>query len=321
LKIPACCKQGLLRVHSLFPHLLKYLPAMNHFLAKLLHAERLTEIVDIGANPIDGHPPYQQMLKQGLCRVTGFEPQAKALHYLQSHQSTHERYLPYAIADGQAHTLNVYRASGMTSLLEVDPTSLDVFNRLKPFCKLKHRIPLQTKTLDDIQELHHLDFLKMDIQGSELSVLQYGTQRLTQTVAIQCEVSFIPLYKHQPTMGELDIELRKQGFIPHCFTNIKQWPIPPYKVDNDPRKPLHQIIEADMVYVRNFLDASELTHEQLKHLALIMHYCYQSYDLTLRCVGLLEQRQILKKGSSQTYQQTLEHALNGPLLPSPNFSD
>ncbi len=37
----------------------------------LLNAERLTEVVDIGANPIDGDPPYKPMLQAGLCRVTG----------------------------------------------------------------------------------------------------------------------------------------------------------------------------------------------------------------------------------------------------------
>ena len=31
-------------------------------LAQLLQVERLTEIVDIGANPIDGDPPYKILL-------------------------------------------------------------------------------------------------------------------------------------------------------------------------------------------------------------------------------------------------------------------
>ena len=33
------------------------------------------DVVDIGANPIDGDPPYRLLLDAGLCRVTGFEPQ------------------------------------------------------------------------------------------------------------------------------------------------------------------------------------------------------------------------------------------------------
>lgn len=48
-------------------------------LAGLLRAERLTAVVDIGANPIDGEPPYKKMLAKRLCTLVGFEPQADAL--------------------------------------------------------------------------------------------------------------------------------------------------------------------------------------------------------------------------------------------------
>jgi hypothetical protein len=48
-------------------------------LRELLSPSRLTHVVDVGANPIDGQPPYKPMLTQGLCRVTGFEPQRDAL--------------------------------------------------------------------------------------------------------------------------------------------------------------------------------------------------------------------------------------------------
>jgi len=47
-------------------------------ITELLRPERLTAVLDIGANPIDGEPPYKGMLAAGLCTVTGFEPQAEA---------------------------------------------------------------------------------------------------------------------------------------------------------------------------------------------------------------------------------------------------
>lgn len=51
-------------------------------LLKLLMPKRLTSVVDVGANPIDGDPPYKILLQKRLCRVTGFEPQAEALAVL-----------------------------------------------------------------------------------------------------------------------------------------------------------------------------------------------------------------------------------------------
>lgn len=273
--------------------------------ADLISPQRITEVVDVGANPIDGEPPYASMLSAGLCRVTGFEPQEQALLELQQKQGTNERYLPYAVGDGGAHTLNICVASGMTSLFEPDPTTLDLFDVLRPLGEITSRVPLKTRRLDDIPEVRYLDFLKIDIQGGELAVFKGGAAKLSQAVTVQTEVSFVTLYKNQPSLGDIDLEMRRQGFIPHCFATVKRWPIAPCVIDNNPRKPVNQLLEADAVYVRDFSRPELMSDEQLKHLALIVHHCYGSIDLALRCVMLLEQRQVLKHGAQQQYMKLL----------------
>ena len=278
---------------------------MSRILSDLLSPERITEVVDVGANPIDGDPPYKPMLAAGLCRVTGFEPQQAALRELERKKGPNERYLPYAVGDGAAHTLNMCRAPGMTSLLQPDPKTLDLFGALKPLAEVIERIPVQTRTLDEIAEVERLDFLKIDIQGGELAVFQGGTARLAQAVAIQTEVSFVTLYRDQPGFGEVDLELRGQGFLPHCFAEVTRWPIAPFAVKDDPRQPLKQLLEADIVYVRDLSRPGLIRDEQLKHLALIAHHCYRSFDLALRCVMLLEHRQALKPGAQQAYVRLL----------------
>ena len=255
-------------------------------LHELLKPQRLTEIADIGANPIDGDPPYKPLLEAGLCRVTGFEPQREALAELQRRKGTNERYLPYAVGDGGIHTLKVCRASGMTSLFEPDPATLALFEVLAPLGEVVQRLEMPTCRLDDVAEIERLDFLKIDIQGGELAVFRSGKSKLSQAVAIQVEVSFITLYQNQPSMGEIDIELRAQGFVPHCFAAVKQWPIAPCVINGDPRRALNQLLEADIVYVRDFAHPENFSDEQLKHLALIAHHCYKSFDLALRCVML-----------------------------------
>lgn len=268
----------------------------------LLSPQRLTYVVDVGANPIDGEPPYTPMLAAGLCHVTGFEPQHEALLKLQRKKGPRECYLPYAVGDGDAHTLNICRGSGMTSLFEPDPATLDLFEFLKPFAQVIERVLLQTRRLDDISEIQHVDFLKIDIQGGELAVFKGGKAKLTETVAIQTEISFVKLYKGQPDLGDIDLELRSQGFLPHCFAAIKRWPIAPCV---DPGRPFNQVLEADIVYVRDFAHADSMSDEQLKHLALIAHHCYRSFDLALRCVMLLVQRQALEAGTRQRYLEIL----------------
>lgn len=165
---------------------------------------------------------------------------------------------------------------------------------------------IETRRLDEIAEIDHLDFLKIDIQGSELMVFRSGQSKLASAVAIQTEVSFITLYKDQPTIGEVDLELRRQGFVPHCFAAVKKWPIRPWGIGKDPRRALNQVMEADLVYVRDIVHAQHMSDEQLKHLALIAHHCYDSFDLALRCLTELEKRGALAEGAGPNYLSSVD---------------
>jgi FkbM family methyltransferase len=241
------------------------------------------------------------MLQAGLCEVTGFEPLPEALAELEKRRSPRERYLPYVVADGQKHQLRICKAGGMTSLFEPDMATLSLFDVLKDLGQVVARTEVESRRLDDIAEITSLDFLKMDIQGSELMVLQHGRNKLRHAVAVQAEVSFITLYHNQPAMGEIDGELRRQGFIPHCYAHIKKWPVSPLVINNDPRMALNQLLEADIVYIRDIARPDLLSDEQLKHLALVAHYCYRSFDVAAHCLNLLMQRSALSANALKTY--------------------
>ena len=264
-------------------------------LRDLLSPLRLTHVVDTGANPLDADKPhYLPMLNANLCHVTRFEPRGKPLLALQHQCGPNERYLPYAVGDG-----------GMTSLLEPDPTTLELFPTLRQSGEVIERAPLQTRRLDDIDEITHLDLLKIDIRGGHLAVYRHGHEKLAEAVAIQTEVSFVTSRQSEPPFGEVDSELRSQGFIPHCFTELRRSPIGNVPLGSGTRPPPNQLTEADVVYVRDFAQPDFVTDEQLKHLALIAHHCYGSIDLTLRSVVLLEERQVLETGSAQRYLRLL----------------
>ena len=275
------------------------------FLTQILAPNRPTAIVDVGANPIDGAPPYKAMLEAGLCDVVGFEPQPDALARLQAMAGPRERYLPYALGDGTSRTMNICGIEGMSSLLVPDPAQLALFNLFPIWGEVKNTIPVSTRRLDDIAEIANMDFLKMDIQGCEREVLTHGQRKLADTVAIQTEVSFVPLYKDQPTLGQMDLMLRDLGFLPHCFAEVKVWPLAPTVVGGQPNRGLRQLLEADMVYVRDFTRAGDMSTEQWKHLALIAHHCYRSVDLAARALNMLAQLGTVPADTSERYLSSL----------------
>jgi hypothetical protein len=196
----------------------------------------------------------------------------------------------------------------MTSLLLPDPHALSHFAKFAEWGSVLSEHPVQTHRLDDIAEIGELDFLKIDVQGSELAVFGSGRRKLKQAVAIQTEVSFVGLYKEQPTFGDIDLELRKQGFVPHAFTAVKQRMIAPLSDPANPHAAMNQLLEADIVYVRNFMRPGDLTVEQLKHLAMIAHHCYRSFDLAANCIHHLIARKAIPDQAIRDYMAAFQGA-------------
>lgn len=276
-----------------------------HELRDILAPGRLSHVVDIGANPIGGEPPYKGMLAAGLCRVTGFEPQPGALEELNRAKGANETYLPWAVGDGAVRSLKICRHSGLSSTLEPDPRALEVFALFKAGAEVLQRLDVQTHRLDDIPEVAEVDFLKIDIQGGELAVLRHAREKLRHAVVIQTEISFATLYQGQPGCGEIDSELRAQGFMPFCFQAIRPYDVSPATINRWSLAGTKQLLEADLVYVRNYMEPAALDAAQLKQLCLIMHHCYGAYDLCLSTLMRLRQGGEVSPAGVQRYVNLL----------------
>src|SRR5438067_8684511 len=268
-------------------------------------------VADVGAAFFGERPPYQPLHDAGLCRLFAFEPDESRLAGLREHVGPAATILPFAVADGRKATLHVC-PGGMTSLLEPDARSLALFNLLPEIGKVERTVAVSTRRLDDVDEVPAVDFLKIDAQGSELRVFQNARKKLRTCVAIQTEISFVALYKGQPPFGDIDRELRSQGFMPHCFTSVKRWPIAPIQRDNDPKKPFNQLLEADIVYVRDIVNMPLLSNDQLKKIALIVGHCYGSIDLAIRCMLELQRRSVVPAGAAEKYMEEVNRKTRAP---------
>ncbi len=279
---------------------------MTDFLIDMLRPQRLTHIVDIGANPIDGPAPYQELLQKQLCQVTGFEPQREAFKELNAKKTGSETYLPYAIGDGSEANFHICAYPGFSSLLKPCARALAVFPEFTANAHILDVEKIQTHRLDDIPELSAFDFLKIDVQGSELNVFRNAKKHLENVVVIQLEMSFVPLYENQPALGSVDSFLRDAGFLPHCFAAVKHWKFGPVVTPGHQYK---QLLEADMVYVKNLISPL-LSSEQLKQMAIVLHHVYQSYDAVGYCISLLQNRGVLGVSSLGDYVRHLNDQLH-----------
>jgi FkbM family methyltransferase len=259
---------------------------------ELLHLNEKINVADIGASAIAETPVYKELIEKGLGHLFAFDGDERHITKLQNLYGSNATILNDFLGDGEEHTAYVcHENSGMTSLLKPSKQALGFFNGFTSFGEVLKQEQVATKTLNEVSEIDHLHFIKMDIQGSELSVLENGMKKLSDCVAIQLEISFICLYENQPTFGDTDVWMRKHGFAPHCFLDIKRWSIAPTVQQNNFRIPFNQLLEADIVYIKDPLDMPSWTPSQLKMMAVIADNFFASTDLAVHCL-----KELVRKG-------------------------
>src|ERR1700677_290332 len=263
-------------------------------LRALLQTQLQIKIVDIGANPVDGKPPYLPLLEANGARVLGFEPQADALAKLNAAKSANETYLPHAVGDGKNHTLHICAVSGMTSLLRPNPAVLNLMHGFPEWGLVVQTEEIATRRLDDIPEAADMDLLKIDIQGAELMVMENGIHALKNALLVHTEVEFMPMYVDQPLFGDVDQFLRRQGFVLHRLEEVRSRVLKPLLVNNDIYAGLSQWFWSDALYIRDFTRLDLFSTDQLLKLSLILHECYGSYDLVLYLLGEYDRRSATK---------------------------
>jgi FkbM family methyltransferase len=247
-------------------------------IAPILPALPRLKIVDVGAAVSQGGPAYAKLIRALPCDVIGFEPVPEECEKLNALKMPGHLYLPYAIGDGSARTFYECHSADTSSLLEPNNALADKFQSLEEPLRVVGTRAVQTRRLDDLAETSGADFLKLDVQGGELLVLQGAEERLRDVLIVHTEVEFLPLYKGQPLFADIDSFLRARGFAFHTMTPFGRT-FKPMLFNNSIYALVNQLIWADAVYVRDFMAFMDVPAQSLLKLAAILHENFQSFDL------------------------------------------
>jgi FkbM family methyltransferase len=250
------------------------------FFFKYFPLSESIQVMDVGAAAIAETPNYKKLVNSGVANLHVFEGDRRQIDSIRESFGPKVSIYQDFLFDGKPASLFVASpASGMTSLLKPCLEALSFFNGFQDFGQVHKVKTVDTSRLDDLKNLPQLDFIKMDIQGAELNVLKNGIDQVQNCLAIQLEVSWMHLYENQPSFGEVDVWMRSQGFVPHSFINLKRWSITPTIFDGNFRIPGNQLLESDILYIKNPFNYIYFTDSQLVKLIWLSHYIFQSFDL------------------------------------------
>ena len=176
-------------------------------------------VLDVGANVGQYSSDIRSHGYGG--QIISFEPLSSAFAVLAGLARSDARWEVRRTAVGEKAgeaTLNIAGNSAsssllpmMTSHLSAAPTSAYVGSEM---VKVQ---TLDALLLENIAPTEKV-WLKMDCQGYELPVLRGATAVLPHVVAIECEMSLIPLYQGEPLVEDVIREIAALGLRPAMFT-------------------------------------------------------------------------------------------------------
>jgi len=256
---------------------------MMESIAELIEQIPRIRILDIGAMPIHGESPsYDPLISLGNVQLVGIDPYEWVRGELQTiykGRCEHD-FFTAVIGDGGPKRFNVCAMQSRSSVFQPNCQHSRQFIGFEKPQEIIKTIEVESDTLDSLFPHEVFDFIKVDIQGSELECIQYGNRVISAATVLEIEVEFLEQYSNQPLFADIDILLRRLGFIFHSFMGFGTAPRKTgiFAFDQTPRNThCKQWIWSDAVYVKPPEDLKE--NHDLLVAAVTLHECYQSYDL------------------------------------------
>jgi len=203
---------------------------------KIMSTLGIDLVLDVGANVGRYGRELYEAVYHGS--VVSFEPVSSLFAELRQTAAGRPNWSCHHLALGETDgTAEINVAHEMSSLLPRSPSA----NGSIPFTDTR-REQIKIAKLDSIRDqvfgVHQRIWLKMDVQGFELSVLKGAAQSLTDIVAVEAEMSLWAFYSGQPGYRELIDHLDGCGF--------GLWSVQPGHRDPDTAR----MIEMDGIFVR-----------------------------------------------------------------------
>ena len=254
---------------------------------KFIETKTPIKICDIGASLKDKTKFIEELFISTNSTLIGFEPNNDEFKKLEE-DNPRKKYYNFGIGDGKEKILNICKAVGMSSFLEPDFDYLNNFYGFDKWSQIVSKVKVKTKKLSDISD--KIDFLKIDVQGYESEIINYGKDKIDDCLVIQLETSPTPIYKNEKTHSATILELEKLGFTLHMFNNLNTRSFKPTIVNNNPYTGINHLFQVDCVLIKNLKIINDYEIESLKKLILILFYSFKSYDLVDYLVRLLDKK-------------------------------
>ena len=144
-----------------------------------------------------------------------FEPDKKEYQRIKSNAGDNSIVLQTALLDMKKETdFYICKNQELSSVYLPNFKVINNYNNPGRF-EVIDKIRLTTDKLDNVlkkNKIKNSDFIKLDTQGSELSLLNGSKDYLEHTIGLQVEAGFVELYDQQPLFNDVDMFMKSMNF-------------------------------------------------------------------------------------------------------------
>lgn len=191
---------------------------------EILRTKHVDLLLDVGGNV----GAWGQLIRRTGYggRIASFEPVSSAFAKLQQTAATDAGWECHRLALGDrngAAEIGVSENLGSSSFLEIERRHVEA----SPGAHYVTRESVELARLDSMMpklgDPQERIYMKLDVQGYELKVLEGAAATLPRVVAIETEVNLVKLYEGQPSICDLLAALEPIGFelfaLEPCFVD------------------------------------------------------------------------------------------------------
>lgn len=272
-------------------------------------------LLDIGARGGVGWP-WNTAPKNTLDIIL-VEPDPTEVDVLK--KQTQGKVIPYALWNKEVElTLNINNSPGTSSVFESNMSFLQQFDDAQRFM-VKDKITMKTKTVDGLaknNEISVIDFVKIDVQGGELAILQGGKSFFEQNiVGLEVEVEFASMYKNQPLFSDVDVFVREKLGLELWDIRKAYWK---YKQQKYQAPLKGRLIFGDALYLRpvstlnSWLSKMDkITATEKIHALITTTVAYGFLDYALTLINSDFIKEYLSKEDKRVYTQHIARISDG----------
>ncbi len=170
-------------------------------------------IIDAGAR-YGLHPSWQEL--KDLCEFHLFDIDQAECERLQNKYKNHENIKIHHLGlsrNKEIHEYNEFSHKALNSLFEVQQDSISKIDHMTVEFEVRERHSIKLDTVDNVFKEEKAQFLKLDVEGSELDVLCGAEKQLKNNIlGVRSEVSFRRVFKNAPMFADINDYLSSYGF-------------------------------------------------------------------------------------------------------------